>query len=159
MKKTDTIELFTDGSFEPQITYGAWVALILKNEKEHILSGESENSSQHKMELQAVIQGLNYIIENYGYKYNIYLYTDSEYVEKLLQRKEKLTRNKYLTKKGHPIKHTSDIKQFYTLEEQLSLTITQVSGHQKKGVSHISDCNRRVDKLARKLVKQKRKNS
>lgn len=159
MEKTDRIELFTDGSYEPQINYGAWAALIIKNKKEQILSGGSANASQHKMELQAVIQGLNYIIENFGYNSEIDLYTDSEYVKNLLQRKEKLIKTNFLTKKGHSIRHSADIKQFFSLEEQLSVTITQVSGHQKKGVSYISDCNRRVDKLARKLVKQKRKNS
>jgi ribonuclease HI len=159
LEKTDKIELFTDGSYEPQINYGAWAALILKNEKEQVLSGGSENASQHKMELEAVIQGLNYAIKKFGYNNEIHLYTDSEYVENLLKRKEKLTRNNYLTKKGNAIKHSPEIKQFFALEEQLSLTITQVPGHQKKGVSYISDYNRRVDKLARKLVKQKRKNS
>jgi ribonuclease HI len=159
LEKTDNIELFTDGSYEPQINYGAWAALILKNQKEQVLSGESKDSSQHKMELQAVIKGLNYIIKNYGYNNTIYLYTDSEYVENLMHRKEKLIRNDFLTKKGKFIRHSAEIKQFFALEEQVRLTITQVPGHQKKGVSRISDYNRRVDKLARKLVKNRRKNS
>ncbi|MGM0497000.1 MAG: RNase H family protein [Bacteroidota bacterium] len=153
------IEVFTDGSYEPQIAYGAWAALIIFNENEKMLSGTSEQSSQHKMELQAVIQSLEYITEHYGKDLSIKLYTDSEYVENLLSRKEKLLKNDFITKKGNNIKHTEDIKQFYQLEEQLNITITRVPSHQKKGVSRISDHNRRVDKLARKLVKQKRKES
>ena len=157
MEVSNYIEVFTDGSYEPQIAYGAWAALIVYNGKEKMLSSTSEQSSQHKMELQAVIQSLEYIIEHYGNDIIVKLYTDSEYVEKLLSRKEKLFKNNFITKKGNNIKHTADIKQFYQLEEKLNITITRVPSHQKKGVSRISDNNRRVDKLARKLVKQKRK--
>ena len=157
MEVSNYIEVFTDGSYEPQIAYGAWAALIVYNGKEKMLSSTSEQSSQHKMELQAVIQSLEYIIEHYGNDIIVKLYTDSEYVEKLLSRKEKLFKNNFITKKGNNIKHTADIKQFYQLEEKLNITITRVPSHQKKGVSRVSDYNRRVDKLARKLVKQKRK--
>ena len=157
MEVSSYIEVFTDGSYEPQIAYGAWAALIVYNGKEKMLSSTSEQSSQHKMELQAVIQSLEYIIEHYGIETPIKLYTDSEYVENLLKRKEKLLKNDFITKKGSNIKHTADIKQFYHLEEKLNITITRVPSHQKKGVSRVSDHNRRVDKLARKLVKQKRK--
>lgn len=157
MEESNYIEVFTDGSYEPQIEYGAWATLIIFYEKEKMLSGILEQSSQHKMELMAVIQSLEYIIEHYGYNTPVKLYTDSEYVENLLSRKEKLLKNNFITKKGNNIKHTADIKQFYQLEEQLNITITRVPSHQKKGVSRVSDNNRRVDKLARKLVKQKRK--
>ena len=157
MEEASYIEVFTDGSYEPQIAFGAWAALIVFNENEKMLSGTSEQSSQHKMELQAVIQSLEYIIEHYGYNTPVKLYTDSEYVENLLSRREKLLRDNFITKKGKNIKHATDIKQFYHLEEKLNITITRVPSHQKKGVSRISDKNRRVDKLARKLVKQKRK--
>jgi len=157
LEESNYIEVFTDGSYEPQIEYGAWATLIIFYEKEKMLSGILEQSSQHKMELMAVIQSLEYIIEHYGYNTPVKLYTDSEYVENLLSRKEKLLKNNFITKKGNNIKHTADIKQFYQLEEQLNITITRVPSHQKKGVSRVSDNNRRVDKLARKLVKQKRK--
>ena len=159
MEASNYIEVFTDGSYEPQIAYGAWAALIIFNGNDQMLSGTSEQSSQHKMELQAVIQSLEYIIEHLGNDIPVKLYTDSEYVENLLNRKEKLLKNDFITKKGNNIKHTADIKHFYQLEEQLNITITRVPSHQKKGVSRISDNNRRVDKLARKLVKQKRKES
>ena len=157
MEVSNNIEVFTDGSYEPQVSFGAWAALIVFGGKEKMLSGTSEQSSQHKMELQAVIQSLEYIIKNYGNEMPIKLYTDSEYVENLLSRKEKLLKNDFITKKGKNIKHTADIKQFYQLEEKLNITITRVNSHQKKGVSRISDQNRRVDKFARKLVKQNRK--
>lgn len=158
MERSDTIELFTDGSYEPQTNYGAWAAIILKDKKEDLLTGDSTNSSQHKMELQAVIQGLKYIISNYGSTNSIALFTDSEYVENLLQRKEKLMKKNFLTKKGNTVKHSRDIKEFFSLEQKLNLSITRVRGHQKKGVSYITDYNRKVDKIARKLVKKNRNN-
>lgn len=159
METSKNIQVFTDGSYEPQITYGAYAALIIYNNKEKMLSGTSEQASQHKMELQAVIQSLRYINENYDNDIQIELYTDSEYVENLIDRKEKLINNNFITKKGNSINHAADIKQFYYLEEKLNVTINRVPSHQKKGVSRVTDRNRRVDKLARKLVKQKRKSS
>ena len=159
MEASPNIKVFTDGSYEPQIAYGAWAALIVYNNKEKMLSGTAEQASQHKMELQAVIQSLEYISEYYGSDMQVELYTDSEYVENLIHRKEKLIKNDFITKKGNYINHAADIKQFYHLEENLNVTINRVPGHQKKGVSLITDRNRRVDKLARKLVKQKRKGS
>ena len=156
MTPSKPIEVFSDGSYDPKINYGSWAALIISDDKEQLRSDVVRNASQHKMELQAVINSLIHISEEYGKSRRIDIFTDSEYVQNLLSRKQKLLASNFISKKGNPIKHAEEIKHFFSLEEQLRITITKVASHQKKGTSRITDLNRRVDKLARKLLKEQR---
>jgi len=71
------IEIYTDGACSGNPGIGGWGAVILiPNEKPIHLNGGSENSTNNKMELTAVINALQY----FNKKQNINLFTDSKYV-------------------------------------------------------------------------------
>jgi ribonuclease HI len=110
------------------------------------------------MELLGVIQCLGHIIAHYGNSCFIHIYTDSEHVTNLLERRKKLESAQFLTKKGTPVAHAELIKQFYRILDRLSFKIERVSSHQKEGVSEISDFNREVDKLSRKILRKEIRN-
>lgn len=73
MKK---IDLYTDGACSGNPGIGGWGAILIYNKIEKILSGGEENTTNNRMELTAVIKGLQALKE--GCKVNIY--SDSAYV-------------------------------------------------------------------------------
>lgn len=151
---TKTFEVYTDGSYHPQKDVGTWASKII-GDSEKLISGIKNGTSQHEMELLAVINSLDYLNKFYDYPVHIKIYTDSEYVLKLLSRKKRLQSNNFQTKAGKPIRNLEIIKKFYEMEKNLhDITIIKVAGHQKQGVSNKSDQNRLVDKLSRKMLRQ-----
>jgi len=68
---------------------------------------------------------------------------------------KKLEDNNYHTKKGNEVKNRDLIIQFYECLDRFDVSMLRVEGHAKKGQSRITDYHREVDKLSRKLVRQK----
>lgn len=73
MKK---IELFTDGSCLGNPGNGGWCAILRYRDKEKILSNKEANTTNNRMELTAVIEGLKALKE----PCEVELYSDSKYV-------------------------------------------------------------------------------
>ena len=98
----DTVELWVDGSFTPQTNQASWGYLIVsEGQKIHensgiILNEETNRSRQVGGELAAVLNGLQWIIEEQPTVKTIIIYYDYEGVEKWATReweaKKKLTR-------------------------------------------------------------------
>ena len=73
MKK---IEIFTDGACKGNPGPGGWGVLLRKGKHEKELSGSEPDTTNNRMEMRAVIEGLNALIE----PCEVELYTDSKYV-------------------------------------------------------------------------------
>lgn len=73
-KKEEPIELYTDGSYKHQVKKGGYAAYLPHIET--VICGSEENTTNNKMELQAVISGLRAIESNK----KVVVYTDSQYV-------------------------------------------------------------------------------
>ena len=157
-KESHKVSVFTDGSFDPHSKKGSWASILKVNGQKKILTGIHDEVSQHEMELVAVLESLRYLEENYVSSHLIQIYTDSEYVTNLLKRRQKLEQNQFLTKKGHYVANHELVKRFYSYLDKTSIQIFRVPSHQKKGVSEISDFNREVDKLSRKILRKEIRN-
>ena len=70
------VKIYTDGACSGNPGRGGWAAIIIDGEKIEKISGASENTTNNRMELIAVISGLKYVKEQ-----NIELYTDSKYTK------------------------------------------------------------------------------
>ena len=70
------IELFTDGACSGNPGPGGWACLLRYKDTEKELSGGLPQTTNNRMELTAVIEGLKCLKE----KCHITLYTDSKYV-------------------------------------------------------------------------------
>lgn len=70
------IELYTDGACSGNPGPGGWACLLVYKDKSKQLSGGDKQTTNNKMELTAVIQGLKLLKE----PCQIDLYTDSKYV-------------------------------------------------------------------------------
>lgn len=74
---TDQIEMFTDGACKGNPGPGGWGALLRYKNKEKSLYGGALNTTNNRMELTAVIEGLRSLKR----PCNVVLTTDSEYVK------------------------------------------------------------------------------
>ena len=73
MKK---VEIFTDGACKGNPGPGGWGVLLRMGKHEKELSGGEEDTTNNRMEMTAVIQGLSALIEPCA----VDLYSDSKYV-------------------------------------------------------------------------------
>ena len=119
-----------------------------------MLKGTAWRVTHHTMELQAVIEGLQFIQNHREKVYQVEVYSDSQYVVDLPGRRARLEGSDYQTKKGKPVKNRDMIRELFDLMDRLPVTLRRVPGHGKAGQSEITDYNRKVDKLSRELVRR-----
>ncbi|MEP0393399.1 MAG: ribonuclease HI [Erythrobacter sp.] len=70
------VEVFTDGACKGNPGPGGWGALLRMGRHEKELSGGEEDTTNNRMEMIAVIEGLNALIE----PCSVDVYSDSKYV-------------------------------------------------------------------------------
>lgn len=152
--ETQKVKIVTDGSCSPCYRIGAWASRIIMGADSIILQDTENNTSQHAMELKAIIISLQYIQSRFQKVFDLEVYTDSQYVLTLVDRQERLVANDFQSRKGRPIANQELIRRFYELLKHFNVRMIKVSGHTKSGISQINDYHRDVDKLSRKLVRQ-----
>lgn len=69
------VEIYTDGACSGNPGKGGWAAILMYNGKEKILSGGEADTTNNRMELTAIINGLNALKQKCAVK----LYSDSAY--------------------------------------------------------------------------------
>lgn len=147
------IKIYTDGSCtspDPlKENTGAWVAIVLMNNEKIVLKEVVRHTTHNRMELLAVIRAIEYVKSKSGHPMTIY--TDSQYVVHLRDRKEKIKVQKYQTKNGTPIQNADLVQTLIHQLDTFQLNFVKVKAHQKQGYS--PNYNREADKLARKLVR------
>ena len=134
-----SITLITDGSCIGNPGPGGWACLLRHGTHTRELFGSAAHTTNNRMELTAVIQGLSALREPCEIK----IVTDSEYVHKgITEWMEKWKRKGWQTSDKKPVKN-QDLWQ--ELEE--SLARHRISWQWVKGHATHAD-NIRVDKLA-----------
>jgi len=146
------IEIYTDGSCNPQYKTGGWAALIFNEDEKIVLQGNATETTHNRMELIAVIESIEYVLKEIQEFELIRIYTDSQYVERIPFRADKLVSKDFITKKGKSIQNLDLIQRLITLIETTEIEFIKVKAHQK--ASDTPNYNREVDKLSRKLVRQ-----
>lgn len=74
------ITIYTDGASRGNPGPGGWSAIIFSEMRVVEIAGKKNPATNNQMELEAVIQGLSYIYEEYGDDVIIELHADSRYV-------------------------------------------------------------------------------
>lgn len=144
------IEIYTDGSSHTQKLIGAWAAIIYYNKTKIIIKQVETNTSHNRMEMQAVIQAIKFVDTNYSTNIPIIINSDSQYVVNLVDRKEKLKKNEFMTKKGNPVKNLDLVITLIDQIESHEITFNKIKAHVKDGDTK----NREVDLLVRKLMRE-----
>jgi len=101
------------------------------------------------MELYAVIAGISYAAKTFR---SLRIYSDSQYVTGLMERREKLMAADFITGKGTEMRNADLVKEFYALSRHTELIFIKVKAHQKKGVD--VNVNIEADKLVRKIMRE-----
>lgn len=147
----DQIEIYTDGSCNPQLLIGGWAAVILNGPEKVVLQGKQLNTSHNRMELIAVIESLKYLkIKNLNIN-KIKIYSDSQYVIGIERRIKTLIKNDFKTNKGNEIRNIDLVKTLIEFIETTNIEFNKVKAHLKK--TETINYNREVDKLCRGIVK------
>ena len=150
--KKNIIEIYTDGSCNPKHEIGGWAALILVEDKKIILQDSATNTTHNRMELTAVISGIEYVLKEFSDINVINIYTDSQYVERIPHRAAKLISKDFITNAGNKLQNDDLIKKLIHLTESSNIKFIKVKAHQK--ATNTANYNRDVDKLSRKIVRQ-----
>jgi len=145
----NSADIYTDGSCNAENGLGAWVAIILSEEEKTVLSGKVPDTTHNRMELYAVIAGIGHAGKTFR---SLRIFSDSQYVVGLVERKEKLMAAGFVTRKGMEMRNADLVREFYALAEEIELTFVKVKAHQKKGVE--VNFNIEADKLVRKMMRE-----
>ena len=136
------IRIFTDGACSGNPGRGGWAAIIVDGEKIEKISGTSENTTNNRMELIAVISALKYVKEQ-----NIVLFTDSKYtkdgIEKWILNWKK---NGWKTANKQDVKNIDLWKNLDKLNQKKNVQWKWVKGHSD------SKYNNMADELARSKI-------
>lgn len=149
----EIIEIYTDGSCNPQYQIGGWAAIIFVAGEKVILQDYAIETTHNRMELTAVIKSIEYVLKEFPENNIIKIFTDSQYVERIPARTKKLVSKDFITKKGKSIQNLDLIKKIIDLIDHTKIEFIKVKAHQK--ASETPNYNREVDKLSRKIVRQK----
>ena len=149
-----TIKLFTDASVNPQVKvgFGAFLFVDKNNNYERVEVQQFIDTSSSKIELQTLIFALNLAKKETK---NIEVYTDSQSVISLLDRRKKLEQNNFVTGKGTVLKNHELYKVFYLLIDELNCEFIKVKGHEKSSTK--DDIDRLftlVDRASRKALRE-----
>ena len=150
--REELAEIYTDGSCHTQNRIGAWVAIIFTATGKKALAETVADTTHNRMELLAVIKGIEYIKRNYPGITTIKLFSDSQYVVGLPARKEKLSAAGFSTKKGKSLQNADLVKELFGQLLLLSVEFIKVKAHQKQDAA--LNYNIEADKLSRKMVRE-----
>ncbi len=153
------INLFCDGSVNPQRKIGFAAYFILRDEEQNFESIKKsikikkfEDTSSTKLELEVLLWALeDELIMNE----KIVVYTDCQNILGLEKRREKLEANNYKTSTGKIVKNHVLYKKFYKIIDNLDCTFEKVKGHKKTSQKNdIDKLFNLVDKASRKALRE-----
>jgi ribonuclease HI len=145
---TNIVEIFTDGACSGNPGPGGWGALLRCKGVEKELSGYNEDTTNNRMELQAVIEALKILKK----PCEIQLYTDSKYVmDGVLKWMPNWKNNNWRTSnKKSPVKNLELWQELDNILPIHKIKWNWVKGH----AGHAE--NERVDQLARDAISSNR---
>jgi len=139
----DTVELFTDGACSGNPGPGGWGAILRCRGVEKELSGGESESTNNRMELMAVIEGLKTLRK----PCRVIVHTDSQYVKNgMTTWIHAWKKNGFRTASGAPVKNEPLWRELDRLARSHEVSWVWVRGHD----GHKE--NERADVLARKAI-------
>ncbi len=144
--------LYTDGACQPNPGAGGWAFIIDYDSISHAQKGGKEDTTNNRMELTAVLEGLKFFI---SYIYNIdqpilRICSDSKYLllgmEQWLENWEK---NNWRRTDKKPVLNTDLWKEINELKRQVQIEYKYIKGHS----GHPE--NEKCDQLAVSMIKMR----
>ncbi len=160
MAKSNKIYVFTDGSVDPvsKVGYGASLVTTSLDDSIEMLQEllkvkRFENTSSTKLEIQTLLWVLEEIIPFSG---ELFIYTDSQNIVKLLDRQGRLEKNNFHTKQNRLINNSELYQDFFRLINEMDIRIVKIRGHNKTRLKdYIDKIFTLVDRASRKALREK----
>jgi ribonuclease HI len=135
----DIVEIYTDGACKGNPGPGGWGTILRFRGKEKELFGGEPNTTNNRMEMTAVIQGLTALTR----PCTVVIYTDSQYVQKgISEWIHGWKKRDWKTANKEPVKNADLWQQLDALAARHQVTWRWVKGH----AGHPE--NERADELA-----------
>jgi ribonuclease HI len=142
------ITIFTDGASSGNPGPGGWGTIISYDDRVVELGGREDRTTNNRMELQAVLEGLLFVIDQRINSQPITLFTDSSYVANGITTWIKGWQKRNWTNQvGQPIANIDIWKKIALVLGDVHLSITNISGH--SGIPG----NERADEIATGYIK------
>ncbi len=144
------IKIYTDGGCSGNPGPGAWAYIILEGQGSSLGSGFVQQTTNNRMELQAVIESLREVQNNpIGHALQIEVFTDSQYVKKgISDWIHSWVQNGWRTRSKKPVKNQDLWQELMRLTTPLKIRWHWLQGH--AGDPHNEAC----DRLVRKAIEQ-----
>ena len=145
-----SVTIYTDGACSGNPGIGGWGAILMYNGHEKEMSGYNKDTTNNRMEMFAVIQGLNALKEPCEVK----VYSDSAYVCNAFSEGwvSQWESNNWKTANKTPVKNDDLWKHLLLLISKHKVQFIKVKGHAD------NQFNNRCDKLATDAIKRVKKN-
>ena len=142
--KENVVVLYTDGACSGNPGAGGWAAILSFKGKEKILSGGEIDTTNNRMELMAVIQGL----ENVKAGNNVEVYSDSAYVVNAFNQNwlSNWKKNNWRTSGGSEVSNKELWLRLLKATEGKNVEFVKVKGHSD------NENNNRCDAIARNEI-------
>jgi ribonuclease HI len=163
--------LFTDGSFDPKTKIGVGSFLLLPSSflttplreidqrslNDSLKFNQFSDTSSTQLEIETALWALEAFANTSNEA--LHLYTDSQGVAGLLERRPRLEATEFISKKTQrELNHAPLYRRFYALYDDMNFQVTKVAGHQPKATHDtIQRLFSIVDQGARKALLQSRK--
>lgn len=139
------VTLYTDGACSGNPGPGGWGAILIYGKHEKELHGFEADTTNNRMEMMAVIEGLKALKS----ACNVKIITDSQYVlHGMTQWRDGWIKRGWKTADNKPVKNEDLWKQLIELESIHQLSWEWVRGHNGHPM------NERADELARTAIKK-----
>jgi ribonuclease HI len=145
----DIVEIYTDGACSGNPGPGGWAAVLLYKEARKEISGFEENTTNNRMELKAVIEGLKALKR----PCKVNLYSDSSYVINAFKEGwlEKWQKNNWLKSDKTPVENQELWKELLEVSKRHQINWIKVKGHAD------DEFNNLCDRLATEQIKRNTK--
>ena len=143
MKK---VQIYTDGACSGNPGVGGWAAILLYNGHEKEISGYNKDTTNNRMELFAIIQGLHALKE----PCEVELYSDSAYAVDAVNKGwlDAWQRSDWKTADKKEVKNRDLWRDLLLKTARHKVTFVKVKGHSDNAL------NNRCDELARAEIKK-----
>ncbi|MEX1055117.1 MAG: ribonuclease HI [Rhodothermales bacterium] len=134
------VTIYTDGACSGNPGPGGWAALLLYGEHEKVISGGEPLTTNNRMELRAVVEGLKGLRQ----ECRVAIHTDSAYVQRAFTEGwlERWQRNGWKTAAKKPVENQDLWRELLEASSRHEVKWVKVKGHAD------DEINNRVDRLA-----------
>ncbi len=134
------VMIYTDGACKGNPGPGGYGVILLFNEKKKEISGGEPQTTNNRMELMAVIEGLQALKKSC----EVTLYSDSKYVVDMIEGGylNRWKKNNWMRNKKDPVKNVDLWEKIYQLLKLHDVKMIWVKGHAE------NSWNNRCDELA-----------